>query len=184
LYLIGYGLEVTRRVIRHDPRPLPDVAFGESLSAGFKSFIIGVVYGIPMFIIYLPIMIATFMIDPNGDPSQAGPVFTAIALCCGGLMFLYGIVLWIWLPAAQGNFAATDSLGAAFRFKQVFALLKAAPGPYLMVLLGGIIAGIISPLGSIACGVGVVLTGVYAVVMVGHLTGQAYQAAIANKALM
>ena len=82
---------------------------------------------------------------------------------------IYGILLWVWIPAANGNFLATGSIGAAFRFGEVFALLKAAPGAYLLVLLGGIIGGFIASLGTIACGIGVLLTSTYAVALSGHL---------------
>ncbi len=183
-YLIGYGLEVARRVIRRQPSPLPDVAFSECLALGFKSFVIGLVYAIPVFVLILPGVIIPTVIYTNGESGSAEPLIVAFTVCCTGLAVLYGIALWIWLPAAHGNFLATGQLGAAFRFSEVFALIKAAPGAYLMVLLGGLIGGFIAPLGSIACAVGVLVTGVYAVVLSGHLYGQAYNAAIANKALL
>ncbi len=184
IYILGYGLEVGRRVIRHDPRPLPDIEFAESLALGFKSFVIGLVYSIPAIILTLPITIVSAMTDPNSDMSSAGPVLVAISLCCGGLLVIYGLLVWFWIPAAEGNFLATGAIGAAFRFNEVFALLKAAPGAYLLVLVGLFAGGIIAPLGTIACGIGVLVTSTYAVVLSGHLYGQAYNAAIANKALM
>ncbi len=55
IYLVGYGLEVGRRVIRHDPHPLPDVSFVESLLLGLKSFVIGLIYSIPAIVLSLPI---------------------------------------------------------------------------------------------------------------------------------
>ena len=184
IYLVGYGMEVGRRVIRHDPRPLPDIDFGESLSLGFKSFVIGLVYSIPAILLSVPISIVSSMSsDANGD-IIASPVFVAVSLCCGGLLLLYGLLIWVWIPAAEGNFLATGSIGAAFRLKEVAALLKAAPGAYLMVLVGLFVSGILASLGTILCVIGVLLTSTYAVVISGHLYGQAYNAAIANKALM
>jgi hypothetical protein len=182
-YVLGYGLETGRRVIRHDPRPLPDVAFSESLALGFKSFVIGLVYSIPAFIMAVPIWIVSAATG-SSNGSDTGPLVALVSVCCGGLLVIYGLLLWVWMPAAEGNFLATGNLGAAFRFSEVFALFKAAPGAYLLVLLGVIIGGLIAPLGSIACGVGVLLTSTYVTVFTGHLIGQAYNAAIANKALM
>ena len=189
IYLVGYGLEVARRVIKHNPVLLPDIAFGESLATGFKSFIIGMVYAIPVFLMILPVLLflvpVTSTTSTGGtDYSSAEPIAVALSLCCIGLLTIYGILLWVWIPAANGNFLATNSLGAAFRFNEVFALLKAAPGAYLFVLLGGIVGGFIASLGTIGCGIGVLLTSTYAVALSGHLTGQAYNEAIANKALM
>lgn len=189
IYLVGYGLEVARRVIKHNAVLLPDIAFGESLATGFKSLIIGLVYAIPVFLMLVPILLfivpVTSSTSTNGaNYSNAEPVAVTLSLCCMGLLTIYGILLWVWLPAAHGNFLATDSLGSAFRFKEVFALLKAAPGAYLFVLLGGIAAGFIASLGTIGCGIGVLLTSTYAVAVSGHLYGHAYNEAIANKALM
>lgn len=184
LYLTGYGLEVARRVIRHDPRPLPDVAFGESLGEGFKALVIGLVYSIPVYLFVLPIALVPTLAGGNGDYSGAEPLITLVSVCCSGLLILYALALSIWLPAAFGNMLARGSLGAAFRLGEVFALIKAAPGAYLLVLVGTLITGFIAPLGTIACGVGVVLTYTYGVVFMGNLYGQAYNAAIANKALM
>lgn len=189
MYLVGYGLEVARRVIRHNPVLLPDIAFGESLATGFKSLIIGLVYAIPVFLMLIPLLLilvpVTSTTGTGGtDYSSAEPIAVALSLCCMGLLFVYGILLWVWIPAAHGNFLAADSLGAAFRFKEIFALLKAAPGAYLYVLLGGIACGFIASLGTVGCGIGVLLTSTYAVAVSGHLLGQAYNEAIANKALM
>jgi hypothetical protein len=186
IYLLGYGMEVGRRVIRHEAQLLPDVAFGESLGLGFKSFVIGLVYSIPAIILSLPISLIPTVVytSDSNTAASTSPLAVAVSLCCTGLLVLYGILVWVWLPAAEGNFLATGSIGAAFRFGEVFALLKAAPGAYLLVLLGLIIGGFIAPLGTIACFIGVLLTSTYVVVFTGHLYGQAYNAAIANKALM
>ena len=53
----------------------------------------------------------------------------------------------------------------------------------MMVLLGGLIGGFIAPLGTIACGVGVLLTAAYVSIVMGSLYARAYNAAIANGAL-
>ncbi len=116
--------------------------------------------------------------------SSLSPVAAAVVLCCGGLLLIYGILIWVWIPAAEGRFLATGSIGAAFRFGEIWSLLKAAPGAYLLVLLGLFVASLIAPLGTIACGIGVLLTTAYSVLFSGHLIGQAYNAAVANKALV
>jgi hypothetical protein len=137
------------------------------------------VYAIPLIIFYVPIIVLTTM---AGQSDTIDTVITIAGLCCGGLMLLYGLLLLVVLPAAMGNYLATDLMGAAFRFGEVFGLLRAAPGAYLMVLLGGLVAGFIGSLGSIACLIGVLATAAYASAVMGHLYGQAYRAAIANGA--
>lgn len=182
LVLIGYALETAQRVIRQDPVALPDLDFGAQLSLGFKGFLINLVYAIPLLILYLPVMIATIS-TANSDSGNISPIMGVLMFCCGGLMFLYGIAMAVALPAANGNFLATGQMSSAFRFSEVIALVRAAPGAYLMVFLGAIVANFIASLGTIACVVGVLVTFPYAMVATYHLYGQAYRASIANGAL-
>lgn len=180
--LVGWALETTRRVIRRQPGGLPDLDFGAQLGLGFQSFVIFLVYSIPAMIIYLPVFVIPFVFGENTSSDLAATAVTLAMVCCTGLLALYGLLMMVMIPAAHGNFIAQGRLGAAFNFSQVFALLRAAPGAYLMVLLGGLVAGFIAPLGSIACGIGVILTSAYAILISSHLYGQAYNAAFENGA--
>jgi len=85
------------------------------------------------------------------------------------------------MPAAMGNYAARGNLGAAFRFKEVFGLLRSAPGAYLLTLLGIMVAGFVAGLGTIACVIGMFATLVYSQAIMGHLYGQAYLEATKNQ---
>jgi hypothetical protein len=179
--LIGWALETARRVIRQDPTPLADLDFGSQLGLGFKSFLVGLVYAIPALLIYLPMFAIPFVLGDSSNDTT-GIVITLVMVCCGGLMALYALVMVVVIPAAQANLLATGRVGAAFNFRQVFGLLRAAPGAYLIVLLGGIIGGFIASLGMVACGIGVLFTSAYAMLISAHLMGQAYRAALANGA--
>ena len=184
IFLIGWMLDIARRVIRRDPVPLPDLNFGEQLAEGFRGFVISLVYAIPVFILIAPIVISSIAVtDPGVNQDAAATVVSVISLCCSGLMLLYSLVLWVVLPAAYTNAAVKESLGAGLNFREVFGLIKAAPGPYLLALVGTLIGGVIAPLGSILCLVGVVLTYAYAMAVTGHLYGQAYRTATENQGL-
>jgi len=174
-YLMGLGVEIARRVINNDPKLLPDIDFGGILGKGFGSFVIGLVYAIPLIIFTLPI----YLVGPLGaliklDDNTMGILMVIVSICCGGLALLYGIFMAFMMPAALGNYAAKGSIGAGLRFGEVFGLVKAAPVAYLLVVVGAIIGSFIAPLGGILCGIGSLLTVTYVNTMVGHLTGQAY----------
>lgn len=180
--VLGWALDVTRRVLRRDPSPLPEFDFGKNLSDGFKGFVIGLVYAIPIFIFIIPpIIVSATAGSDGGNMESLGPVAIIVMVCCYGLMILYSLVLNIVLPAAMANFVAKENLSAGLRFSEVFGLVRAAPGPYLLVLLGIILAGMIAGLGSIVCAIGVVATTAYAYAVQGHLYGQAYLEATVNK---
>jgi hypothetical protein len=178
--LLGWSLEVTRHVIQRDPTPLPNVRFGEQLGHGFRGFLVGLVYAIPVILLQLPIILATSL-SGNLDADVAGTLVAVVSVCCGGLIFIYAICLAVILPAAYANFVAQNRVGAGLKLGEIFGLLRAAPGAYLFVLLGSILAGFVASLGTILCVVGVLLTAAYAQAVMGHLYGQAYLEAVRNQ---
>lgn len=177
LITAGWGIEITKRVIHREPLPLADWNdFGGYLGKGFKMLIIGLVYALPLIIIGIcPTVLLSVPYSSNGGSNDMLMYVAYAATACFGLIaILYGILLAFMIPAATARFAETDQLGAAFKFREIFALVKAAPMAYLMVILGTILSSFIASLGSIACGVGLLATTAYATSINAHLQGQAY----------
>ena len=59
-------------------------------------------------------------------------------------------------------------------------MIRSAPGAYLIVLLGYLVASFIASLGIIVCVIGMFVTGAYAAAVSGHLFGQAYRVSTAE----
>jgi hypothetical protein len=174
----GWALETTRRVIRRDEYPLADWSdFGGILVKGLQVFVIALVYALPIILVSACSGGLNVVLSEGGDDTMV-TVATIVSLCLSCVVLLYGIFLALVVPAAMGNFAAKDQLGAAFRFGEVVGLVRAAPGPYILTFLGSLVVGFIASLGVILCVIGVVFTSAYAAVVNGHLQGQAYNAAI------
>lgn len=180
LVLVGFMLDVTRRVINRDPRPLPELNFGEQLGLGLKYLGASLGYAVPILILQLPIIIGSSVLTDGSDASTN--IILALSVCCGGLVFIYSILLGLVLPAAIGNMAAQNKVGAAYKFSEVIALVRANPGAYLMALVGTLLASFVAGLGTIACFIGVFFTMALAMAVQGHLIGQAYLAATHNQA--
>lgn len=183
----GWGLEITRRVIHDDPTPLPDWAdFGNFAILGLKGFVVGLVFGLPGGLVNACQSTITALTS-NPDvlrelgSDTAGMIISAggfVALCCGCLAVLLSLAAAFITPAALGNMMANNAdLGAAFRFGEIFGMLRSAIGPYLMVLLGSLAVGFIVPFGLIACVIGVFATAAWGSTVLYHLYGQAYKAA-------
>ncbi len=171
LALIGWLVELTRRVIRGDDEPLPDWAdFGGILVLGLKMFAIGFVYAIPLMFMTIPMAIFDALVDSD----SAVALYTIVTLCFSCFALIYGLALAFFIPAAVGELAATDNLGAAINPTNIIAHVRAAPSAYLLAFLGTIVAGFLSGFGIILCFVGVILMPVYASGIQGHLYGQAY----------
>ncbi len=176
IIVFGWAIEISRRVIRDSEETLPDWnEFADYLMLGFKGLLIALVYSIPIIILTVPVFfLSLFDSDLEG-------VVAILALCTSCISFLYSLALGVALPAGFGILADSDNLADAINPSKIFDVLKAAPGAYVIVLLGGFIASIVSGLGVIACFIGVLFTAAYALAVQGHLIGQAYNEA--SKAL-
>lgn len=180
--VLGWTLEITRRVIKGEGESLPEWSdFGAYIGKGFQALVVGLGYAAPLILIMLcglTISLLPAMLSGNGNGDTAGGLMALVMFCTYCLVAILGIAVGIVIPAAYGKLADTGELGAAFRFGEVIGLVRAAPGPFLMVLLGGIVAnGVIAPLGTVACGVGALFTMAYAMLVMAHLYGQAYKTA-------
>lgn len=181
--VLGWAMEITRRVINNDPEPLPGWDdFGGHLTKGFQAFVISFAYLLPVIIISGCSNILVPFMDQSSDSQALVAVLGIVTACLGCLMLIYSLAIGIILPAALGNFAAKGELGAGFRFAEIFGLVRAAIGPYLLVLVGALVAGFVASLGVILCVIGVVFTQAFAMAITAHLYGQAYNAAKAAQA--
>jgi len=182
IILMGWGLEITRRVINNDPVPLPAWDdLGDFLSKGFQSFVISFAFALPIILVVAcgqGLSIGLAVATSNSDSNVLGSLAVIISLCMTCFIILFAVAAGFIIPAAQGNLAATGELGAAFRFREILELVRAAPGPYVMVILGIILANLVlAPLGSVTCGIGLLFTTAYTTALSGNLIGQAYNTA-------
>lgn len=179
LVVAGWGIEVTRRVIRNHPEPLPDWDdFMGYLVKGLQVLVIGFVYMLPVIIVQGCNAGIIPLLGQVGDEETVMTVFSIFAACFGCLTLLYAIFVGFVLPAALGNFAAKDELKAAFSFGEVFGMVRNNVGAYALVLVGTLLSGLVASLGVIACVIGVLFTSAYAYAVNGHLMGQAYNGAV------
>lgn len=182
MVILGWALNIARRVMNREENPLPDVDFGADLGRGFYGFVIGFVYTLPITILSGILGILDTVMATSSGNDAAYTLVSIFSICFGLFAFVYGLVCGFVLPAAYTNYLAKGSLGAGFNLREVFGLVRANIGAYLIVLLGTIVAGIIAPIGVIACGIGVMLTYAYSMAIMGHLYGQAHLEATKSQA--
>jgi hypothetical protein len=177
-YLMGWGLEITRQIIRQEPIVIPETDFGKFLTRGLKLFVISLVYAIPTFIFQIPSTAANIMAQSSSNSDSAAAmagVIMAISACAGLLNLVYSLALAFILPAVYGVFLVNnEEISAGFRFGEIFALAKKAPTAFLLALVGYLIAEMISGLGVIACVIGLIVTVPYGILIISHFYGQAY----------
>lgn len=176
--VMGWGLEVTRRLIKEEGEALPGWDdFGGYLVSGLMVFVIGFVYYLPMILVqscgYGGIALLSGTAEQEALLTAGGIVTTCLAC----LAIIYSIAASLLVMAAVGKYADTGELGAAFKFGEVFRMVRGNLGPYFLVLLGTIVSGFVASLGTILCVIGVLVTTAYAMLVNGHLVGQAYSVA-------
>ncbi|MBN2257830.1 MAG: DUF4013 domain-containing protein, partial [Anaerolineaceae bacterium] len=186
LLLMGFGLNVAKRVIRKDVEELPELDFGDDLKRGFMAFVVGLGYGLPIILLSLLMSIVLVAIGGFSGESNSNEtvmmIYLVLQSCFGIFAVIYGLAMSFFSSAALGNFLAEgEQLSAAFRFTEIWSFLKTAIVPYLIVIAGAFVANLIGGLGSIICVVGLLITLPYAIAVYGHLLGQAYNEAQAIK---
>ncbi len=181
--VLGWGLEVTRRVIRQEAVPLPGWEDPTShFMRGLQAFGIGLLYALPL--ILISGCLGTFSAiaanpDVVGDQAAGAlsVVISMVSICLNCFTFIYSLLMQMMLAAAYAKMVDEGEFGAGLRFGEIFAMVRSATGPYLMVLLGGIATSFLAMIGMVACFVGILFTSALAMAINGHLYGQAYNAA-------
>jgi hypothetical protein len=173
LAFTGYILRTIKNVIQNEVNPLPDFEFGEDLSRGFRLFLIGLVYSLPIMLVVGLALIPMLRLNSNESLSALAVIFLVLAFL---LMIAYSLFLMLIQPIMTANFAVKDTFASGFELGLFFKRLGNNFVAWLIVYAGIFLAGIISPVGSILFFVGVLLTTAYSQLMVAHLTGQAYAA--------
>ena len=176
LVVLGWSVEITKRVINNHPEPLPDWdAFIDYLVKGLQVFVIGFVYMLPVTVFQI-CNLGGMMLMENGADEAVIAAVSILTICFSCFVLLYSLAAGMILPAAIGNFAAKDELKAAFSFGEVFGMVRDNIGAYALVLLGSLAAGFVGSLGAVACVIGIIFTYAYSFAINGHLWGQAYNA--------
>ena len=172
--VVGWGLKATKNVIDGRERnALPELDFGGDLGRGFIAAVISFIYSLPVSILA---GIGGALAGFTTEGSEAANVVVIIISACIGLVaFVLGIITGFFGAAAVANYVAKGEFSAAFKFKDLYGMIKKSFVSWLLVIVGQILAlGFIAPLGIIACGIGALFTFVYGTAVYSHLLGQAY----------
>ena len=162
----GYAVRIVRNVISGSPNPLPDWDdIGGDLSRGFFVFVGSLIWALPVYALYFCSLIV-------GSVSDEAGILSGLIIIC--LVFPLGLVFGVFVgPTIVGRFAATNQFSSMLQFNEVIATIRRVGiGPHLLFLVLGIVAGIISSVGLIACFIGILFTTAYAYMAQAHGVGQ------------
>ena len=185
LLILGYGFEITRRVIKNETPVLPEWSdFGDYLKKGFLTAVVWTAYLLPFAIIVACLNAPAAILMQSRDGSQALTGET-LALCGSCLVMLVLVFASLLIPAALGHFAARGSLGSAFQLGDLAVLIRTKPAVYLVsALLLGLLALVLLPIGFLLCVIGMFVGAAFVNIAAAHLFGQAYRVAASEAGLI
>jgi uncharacterized membrane protein len=174
--MYGYVIKTAQNVARGVEQPLPEWSdFGDHLKRGFMQFVITIVYMLPYIVVYMLFAIITGVAGAAAEGGQDSGPLALIGLCLLPIALILALFGAIASYAGVVRYAVTESLGEAFKFNEIIALLRNNVGMWAMFFLLLIVASFVGSLGVIACGIGMFFTIFFGQLMVGHGLGQIMQ---------
>lgn len=132
LFVLGYAVEVMRRVIGGEEPSLPPWQdWGRLFVDGMRAFVVGLVYLLPATLIYFGSMGLYFAVSFGSvflarEQEVLGIFIVAMVILFIGMFlgFLLSFLGIVPLPAAMAHFVTENRLGAAFQVRRWWAVLK------------------------------------------------------------
>jgi hypothetical protein len=111
----------------------------------------------------------------EADPRTVESVMPIIQSCQGCFSLVWALLVAAITPAVSIKYALTDDFMAGFRFGELFDLMKADLGNYVIAILLTWVASIVAMVGLIGLCIGVFFTGFWSRLVQAHLYGQLYR---------
>ena len=176
--LMGWSIEIARRVINGEAEVLPDWSnIGQYFIDGLKAFGIYIIWSAPIWLLSLIFSGLGAATGFMGEGAEAMAVGLSIASLCVSLFsVVYGIIMAILMVGAFGNLAASESFGYALNPANAYKRVKANFGDHILTMIVGSVGmSLATMLGVILCGIGIVIGMAYGFALMGHLYGQVYR---------
>ncbi len=171
LPLSGYMLETMKNVRDGQPVPLPEWSdFGNLFSKGLIVTVIIIVYSLPA-IIFSCVSAGVNAGMQGADSDLQGVLATAL-ICLNCVQILLSLLGSALFPAALIRYAQYGSIGSAFQVGEIFSFITNNIGDYIIAILLSWVAGFISIFGLILCGIGILFTYFWSLLVMGNLYGQ------------
>ena len=170
-YLMGWMVEIVRRVKAGRTDILPTTHFTYFLELGLKLFVVGLIYSIPVIILGFILN----LINSHAEYSDRGFIvvmYTSIG-CLGSLLtFVLNVAVAFLGTYGTIKLAQTDQIRACLDFTDAFHTIKYNFVTFILVELLSIVAGLIQTAGLIFCFIGIIFTAPYGSAVTAHLIGQ------------
>lgn len=170
--LAGYFVRVTQAAMRKEAEALPawdDI--GGMLVSGFKFVVVYLIYSIPIFLLYIPLVVMAVAAGVGGQGEEAG-LFTG--LYGAAVVFLivpYALALSLLMPVITYRFAERENIGDALDIGGIIAAFRRNWQSALIVALIAVGIQSFAAVGLVLLFIGVFFTIFYAYLVSAYLFG-------------
>lgn len=181
LIVYGYMIEVAHRVYyAPNTGELPEWDdIGSYLTRGFFFWLGLLIWALPfILIVSCSILVAIGLGIAANEEVVIGVSLTLFYCAILPLIFLFTIGASLVIPLLLGRYAIHRRFAALFEFSEIFAdLRRIGFVPLLLLVVIYHVAGYVGQLGIALCLIGVIFTGFYGNIVIGHAAGQNYRLA-------
>lgn len=137
--ILGYQIEVMRRVVNQDPEPLPAwEEWGRLFTDGLAIWAGGFIYALPAVLLALCSMII-WLPAATGDETLAGlSIAGIVVIAC--LFILFGLALAFIIPALYIQYVGQGDFGSMFRFREVLDIARNNLVSIIIIILVMVVA--------------------------------------------
>jgi uncharacterized protein DUF4013 len=177
-FLYGYLARLARNVIAGMQYPLPEWDdLGEYFAEGAKLFVVGLIYVVPLLLIFGIIFVPVMIMGSNADNETVRSMSGMSVTCMWCLIFPFSLALALWLPAAFLMVVVTGDFKAGFDFRHIFNFIRANIGNYILAFVVWLIARFAAGLGILLLCIGIIFTMFWAFTVAAYAFGQTYRLA-------
>ncbi len=182
LAVVGWMLELLRRVVRGDAELLPPwTNLGKYFVDGLKVCVIGFIWTLPIIVLSACLSGLTGVLSGLQGDNSGGGFGVFLNICLAFITLPYALVVSFLVPPMLGIYAMQGKFAEAVNPAKAWRLARANLNGFLTAwLVSGIVGVAGSLIGTILCVIGIYPLGAYASAVGAHLYGQAYREGMAS----
>jgi len=182
LAVVGWMLEILRRVVRGEAELLPPwTNLGKYFVDGLKVCVIGFIWTLPIIVLSACLSGLTGVLSGLQGDNSGGGFGVFLNICLAFITLPYALVVSFLVPPMLGIYAMQGKFAEAVNPVKAWRLARANLNGFLTAwLVSGIVGVAGSLIGTILCVIGIYPLGAYASAVGAHLYGQAYREGMAS----
>jgi hypothetical protein len=138
LVLIGYAARIAKQIFNGEvPHMIAWDSWGDMLKDGARIFGVRMVCMLPIFIVFIPLMLATIgipLVTANANSADANMIviiFSLITMAITCLMIPISLLLNVIIPAAEMHAVGKSEFAAGFRFHEWWPIFRTNLGGFI-----------------------------------------------------